>query len=78
MPQKPMQLNVSLDKTTEIICEKCNNNVFVEGLYLRKVSKLLAGLEKDGIVPVPVFSCSKCQHVNKDFIPRELQNDNSN
>ena len=27
-----MNLNISLDKTKEIACEKCGNNVFQEGV----------------------------------------------
>ena len=73
MKNNQMTLNVSLDKTTPVSCEECGNNVFVEGLLLRKVSKFLTSQAQDGIVPIPVFSCSKCQHVNEEFIPAEMK-----
>ena len=73
MKNNQMTLNVSLDKTTPVSCEECGNNVFVEGLLLRKVSKFLTGQAQDGIVPIPVFSCSKFQHVNEEFIPAEMK-----
>ena len=71
--QQQMKLNVSLDKTTPIVCEECSNQVFTEGLMLRKASKFLTGTPQDAIVPIPVFRCSKCGHTNSDFLPVDLQ-----
>jgi uncharacterized Zn finger protein len=67
------KLNISLDKTTAIICEECGNNIFQEGTMLRKASKILIGSHQDALVPIPVFVCSKCGHVNEEFIPGELK-----
>ena len=74
MEQEQLKLNISLDKTQEIICEKCNHNVFQEGLMLRKASKFLTGTTQDALIPLPVFSCSACGHVNEEFLPEPLKN----
>ncbi len=66
-------LNVSLDKTTGIKCDKCKNEVFHEGMMLRKVSKFLVGSSQDALIPIPVFVCSKCGHVNDEFLPMQLR-----
>jgi hypothetical protein len=29
---------------------------------------------QDGIIPIPVFACQKCGHVNEKFLPAELKN----
>lgn len=63
----------TLQDTEAIKCEKCGGEVFEEAMMLRKVSALLTGNGKPGIVPVPVFICSKCGHVNGEFLPAELQ-----
>ena len=73
MSQERVQLNISLDKTTPLVCEKCGNNVFQEGTILRKASKFLTGTTQDGIIPIPTFYCVKCGHVNDEFIPAELR-----
>jgi uncharacterized Zn finger protein len=73
MQQQQPKLNISLDKTQPMVCEKCENEVFVEGVMLRKASKFLTGTTQDAVVPIPVFTCSKCGHVNNDFLPKELQ-----
>ena len=67
------QPNVSLDKTTPMICEKCGSHVFREGLFIRKVSKILAGTDQDAIVPIPTFCCAQCGHVNKELTPAGLR-----
>lgn len=67
------QPKVSLKDSIELKCEKCEANVFSEGLMIRKISKFLTGTEQDSIVPIPVFYCVKCTHINDMFIPKEIQ-----
>jgi uncharacterized Zn finger protein len=73
MAQERVQLNISLDKTTPLVCDSCGGNVFQEGTVLRKASKFLTGTTQDGIIPIPTFYCVKCGHVNEEFIPAELR-----
>lgn len=68
-----MKLNVTLEKTVPVECEECQHQVFQEGVMLRKASKFLTGTAQDAIVPIPVFACAKCGHVNADFLPKGLQ-----
>lgn len=63
----------ALEQTTSIKCEKCGCEVFMPAYLLRKVSKLLIGAQSDGIVPINVFSCVKCKHINSEFIPSEIE-----
>lgn len=68
------QVNLSLDKTTEIVCDNCDNNVFIESILLRKASRFMTGTAQDAIIPIPVFSCTSCGSVNKEFLPIALKN----
>lgn len=56
-----------LKNATEMICENCKNDTFIEVLKIRKLSKLYTGQQKDTLIPIPMFACSKCGHINKDF-----------
>lgn len=67
------QINITLDKTTELVCNECNNNTFTEVIFLRKASRFVTGTQQDAIIPITVFSCSKCGHVNEEFIPIQLK-----
>jgi uncharacterized Zn finger protein len=71
------QLNISLDKTTGMSCDECGNEVFQEGVLLRKASRFLTGTAQDAMIPIQVFACSKCGHVNEEFLPMQLRNNNA-
>lgn len=63
----PMQLRAALQSSTPIKCESCQNDVFIEANYIRKISKIMTGSAEDALVPLPIFVCSKCGHVNDQF-----------
>jgi len=77
MSQEQMNLNISLDKTIELKCDECGNSAFQEVVLLRKASRFITGTSQDAMIPIPVFACSKCGHVNEEFLPMQLRN-NSN
>ena len=74
MSQEQMNLNITLDKTTGMSCDECGNEVFQEGVLLRKASRFITGTAQDAMIPIPVFTCSKCGHVNEEFLPSQLKN----
>ena len=73
MAQQPMNLNISLDKTTAITCDECGCETFTQVTFLRKVSKFITGTDQDALIPIPSFACTKCGHVNEEFQPKNLQ-----
>lgn len=66
------QTKIQLSDTTEVICEMCANNTFYETLRMRKVSNTIINQETAVYIPIPVYSCIKCNHTNNEFIPVEL------
>ena len=65
-PQEPQQ-QIDITKTNEIVCEKCGNDTFEQTLMLRKLSAIVSPTNQETIVPVQVFDCKKCGHVNEEF-----------
>jgi hypothetical protein len=61
------QINISLDQTTSITCDKCDHPYFEQQLRIQKVPGLLTGQSQPTYMPIPVFACSKCGHVNSEF-----------
>jgi uncharacterized Zn finger protein len=78
MSQEQMNLNITLDKTTGMACDECSNEVFQEGVMLRKASRFITGTAQDAMIPIPVFACSKCGHVNEELIPMQLRKNAEN
>ena len=62
-----MQETIDFSKTSEIKCEKCQNPSFKQTLLLRKLSALVSPNGQETIVPMQVFGCEACGHVNKEF-----------
>jgi uncharacterized Zn finger protein len=75
MDQQQMNLNITLDKTTPVKCDTCENETFQEVLLLRKASRFVTGTAQDALIPIPVFACTKCGHINEDLLPPQLRND---
>jgi len=64
-------LNVDFNQTTPVLCEECGSQYFKQTLAIRQVPGLLTGQREPSFVPIPVFSCDKCGHVNSDFQPKQ-------
>jgi uncharacterized Zn finger protein len=67
------ELNIGLDKTTEMVCDKCGNSTFQQVVLLRKASRFVTGTAQDALIPIPLFACAKCNHVNESFLPAQLK-----
>lgn len=64
-------LNVDFNQTSPVLCEKCGHQYFQQVLHLRQVSGLLSGTGKTSYIPIPVFACNSCGHINEEFQPKE-------
>ena len=73
MSQEQINMNITLDKTAAVVCDECSGEVFTDGVMLRKASRFITGTSQDAMVPIPVFACSKCGHVNEEFLPMQLR-----
>ena len=71
--QKP-QLNANIDiKNTTAITSPDGNQVFSEGVILRKVSRFVTGTSEDGVIPIPVFYDVVTGKVLVELLPKELR-----
>ena len=62
-----MEEQIDFSKTSEICCEACGGKTFKQTLLMRKMSALVAPNGQETIIPMAVFACEKCGHVNKEF-----------
>jgi hypothetical protein len=74
IPPDPRQMRgqqqtPDLSLAEDIVCENCGNLTFQEVLLMKKVSALVSPNGKEGIVPIPTFSCVACGFVNEMFRP---------
>ena len=58
---------VDVSQTTSVQCEKCENSTFKQTLLIRKMSALVSPSGQETVIPIGVFACEKCGHVNAEF-----------
>ena len=61
-------LKVDLSQTTAISCESCGNDTFIPAFKMRQLSALLSPHGKETMIPMQVFACNKCGHINDAFL----------
>ena len=75
MNQQQPQMQVDFSQTTAEICEECKHDIFIPAFKMRKLSALLSPAGKETMIPMNVFACAKCGHINKGFLPKGLEDD---
>ena len=59
--------NIDLTHAKTLECEKCQNKGFRQTLMLQNLSPLMSPSGQEAIIPVGVFACESCNHVNAEF-----------
>jgi len=62
-------IKVNLQDASEVVCQGCGNNTFVQVVFIRHISALVSPSGKEADVPVATFACNSCGHVNDKFDP---------
>ena len=71
--QQPDLSNVDLKHAKDIICEKCGSKGFKQSMMLKKLSPLVSPNGQEAIIPVMVFACDSCGHINKEFQEADIK-----
>ena len=65
--------NIDLTHAKDIRCEKCDGVGFRQTMMLKKLSPLVSPNGQEAIIPVMVFACDSCGHINKEFQEADIQ-----
>lgn len=68
------KLNLDISQTDSVTCDECGGIYFQQALHIRKASGFLTGTGKTSYIPIPLFACISCGHVNTEFLPKEIPN----
>jgi len=72
-----MQANVDLSNSTAYVCEECGHDVFTTVFKLRQIPAIISPSGEEMLVPIQAFACTKCGHINKEFLPKDLPSDDN-
>lgn len=56
-----------IDSAKTVSCEKCLHQLLKQVFVIKSISGLLMEDGKDTFIPVPLFACNACGHVNEVF-----------
>lgn len=60
---------LDLEKAASIECTECGNDRFIVHYMLKELSALVSPTGQDTIIPIQVFACSNCKHIDDRFLP---------
>jgi len=55
----------------DLTCAECGCRTFNNVFIIKHISALLSPSGREINAPIPTFSCTKCGHINKEFLPPE-------
>ena len=65
--------NIDLTHAKTLECERCGCKGFKQTMMLKKLSPLVSPNGQEAIIPVGVFACDSCGHINKEFQEAEIK-----
>ena len=65
MNNAPLKVDIASQPTLK--CEKCDNPFFKKVTVIKKISKILTASSEDQFVPMEIYACDSCSHINDEF-----------
>lgn len=72
MNKEDLKLNIDLKNTQPVLSPE-GNQVFAEGVILRKISRFVSGTDEDAVMPIPVFYDIQTGKVLIETLPKDLR-----
>ena len=65
---KPEQIQINLNDTESVLCTSCKGTFFDHVFIMKRLSALVSPNGKKTMVPIQLFKCHSCGHVNSEFL----------
>jgi hypothetical protein len=62
------KLNIDLNNVDNVICEECEGDTFSPSFIIKQLSALMSPSGKETLIPLQIFKCDKCGHINELFL----------
>jgi len=62
------QLQINLNDTESVLCTACEGAFFDHVYIMKRLSALVSPTGKTTMVPIQLFKCHSCGHVNSEFL----------
>jgi len=65
-----MNVNINMSDTKAVECNECECTEFVQVYQIRRISPVVSPTGQETFVPVQLFRCASCGHVNEEFFDK--------
>jgi len=63
------QMPIDIEQAVSMTCDECGSELFEIKYMIKKLSALVAPTGQDTLIPIQLFVCSNCNHINEEFLP---------
>lgn len=70
-----MNLNIKPEDMKDVNCDECEGQTFVPVFLFKEVSAVVSPNGKKSLVPMQIFKCDSCSHINDAFLPKKKKED---
>ena len=80
-PMKPIpkqQVKVDLSQAETMKCEYCGNYLFIKSSLIKRLSPLVSPTGEEALIPIEIYSCGNCGHINQKLNPTLSEKTESN
>jgi ribosomal protein S27E len=60
-------INIDLQEIENVKCEECGEQFFTPVFVIKHISALMSPNGQETLMPIQVFKCEKCNHINEMF-----------
>jgi len=64
----PTKIQIDLSQEKNVKCDSCQNEIFTPVFMIKRISALMSPEGVETFIPLQVFKCSTCDHINKLFL----------
>jgi hypothetical protein len=69
--QAQQQLNINPNDLEDMVCEKCGCQTFKPAFLFKKLSAVMSPSGKETLIPLQIYQCTECNHINENFLPKD-------
>ena len=67
------QVQINPNDLEDILCEKCESQCFEPTFLFKKLSAVLSPTGVENIIPMQLYRCAECGHINDMFLPKDVE-----
>jgi len=71
-PQE-QQVQINPNDLEDIVCDECKGQCFEPTFLFKKLSAILSPNGQETMIPLQIYRCADCGHINNVFLPKSAQ-----